>query len=160
MAWAKMVNIVTSIFETNPKFHAILIRSVHYFFCNSAQIRARFNDPQCCFDFTTSVNLEYYGKYYYDFKSHIVHEINCVLTHLFFRFVLGSMNVGQRTRAQNRAHRGGPLYCYEPMLAEQNVSDIIGSGYADRGVPKEVCAVNVAIFLALHPQKLPSLVKI
>lgn len=70
------------------------------------------------------------------------------------------MNVGQRIRAQYRAHRGGPLYCYEPMLAEQNVSDIIGSGNADRGVSKEVRAVDAAIFLALYPQKLPSLVKI
>lgn len=70
------------------------------------------------------------------------------------------MNVGQRIRAQYRAHRGRPLYCHEPMLAEQNVPDVIGSGNADSGVPEEVRAVDVAIFLALHPQKLPSLVKI
>lgn len=70
------------------------------------------------------------------------------------------MDVGQRIRAQDRAHRGGPLRRYQPVLAEQNVSDITGSGNAHRGVPKEVRAVDVAIFLALHAQKLPSLVKL
>lgn len=70
--------------------------------------------------------------------------------HLLFRFVLGSMYVGQRVRAQDRANRGRPLYCYEPMLPEQNLFDVTRSSNAHRGVPEEVRAVDVAIFLALH----------
>lgn len=67
------------------------------------------------------------------------------------------MYVGQRVRAQDGAHRGGPLHGHQPVLPEQNVSDVARSGNAHRGVPKEVRAVDVTVFLALHAQKFPSL---
>lgn len=74
--------------------------------------------------------------------------------------MLGSVYVGQRVRAQDRAHRGGPLHGHQPVLPEQNVSDVVRSGNAHRGVPKEVRAVDVAVFLALNAQKFPSLSKL
>lgn len=108
------------------------------------------------FTFLFPIPLKHYEKRC--LRLHI--KLNYVLTHLFFHFVLGSMYVGQRVRAQDRAHRGGPLHCYQPVLPEQNVSDVARSGNTHRGVPKEVRAVDVAVLLALHAQKFPSLSKL
>lgn len=67
------------------------------------------------------------------------------------------MHVGQRVGAEDRAHGGGPLHGHQPVLAQQDVSDVGRSGNAHRRVPEEVRAVNVAVLLALHAQKFPSL---
>lgn len=80
-----------------------------------------------------------------------------VLTYFFLALVLGSVHVRQCVRAQDGAHRGGPLCGHELVLPQQNLPDVVRSGHAHRGVSEEVCAVDVTVLLPLHPQELPPL---
>ena len=82
---------------------------------------------------------------------------NRILTYLLLAPVQGSVHVWQRVRAQDGAHRRGPLHGHEPVLPQQNLPDVVRSADAHRGVPEEMCAVDVTVLLPLHPQELSPL---
>lgn len=77
--------------------------------------------------------------------------------YLFAVFVLPVVKVGEAARAQDGAHRGGPLHGDQAVLAQQDVPHILSAHHPHSGPPKEVSLVDEAIFPALHLQEFPPL---
>lgn len=78
-------------------------------------------------------------------------------THLLLVFMLGPVHIGERVRSQNSSDGSGPLHRDKFVFTQQNLSDVVRSHDAHRGVAKEMRSVNASILLPFHPQELSPL---
>lgn len=77
--------------------------------------------------------------------------------YLFAVFVLPIVEVGEAARAQDGAHRGGPLHGDQAVLTQQDVPHVLGAHHPHCGPPEEMSLVDEAVFPALHLQEFPPL---